>query len=522
VGGEYTDTTFQNFCSTNGIFHQFSCPHTHQQNGVAKRKHRHIVDTALALISQSNLPLTYWPYSFATSVFLINKLPTETLNLKSPWEVLFGTTPTYTSFKTFGCSCYPLLRPYNKHKLDFRSKECAFLGYASHLKGYLCLDTSNNKLLISRNVVFDENTFPFLTSSPTTPTLDIASPTNSWLSSLLYFTTCCQPSVLGPGPTLESLTSPACPTPAPSLTALTQLPIPEITQTEPIPTPPVTLSPSASALIPTTLPSSSTTTTSNIHPMQTRLKLGITKKKAFHTHTYTPDYLDTKPSSFTVASSLSPWVQAMEDEFSALHRQQTWTLVPPDPSQNVIGCKWVYKVKRNSDGIVSRYKARLVAKGFHQQPGIDYDETFSLVMKPTTVRIILTLAAQFQWPLRQLDISNAFLHGYLKEDVDMSQPQGFTDPSKPGYVCKLHKSLYGLKQAPRTWFERFTTHLLSLGFTASTTDPSLFVFHLKNAILYLLLYVDDIIITKTSLTLIIDLISTLQNTFELKDLGPLH
>ena len=164
----------------------------------------------------------------------------------------------------------------------------------------------------------------------------------------------------------------------------------------------------------------------------------------------------------------------------------------------------------------------MVAKGFHQQPGIDYDETFSLVIKPTTVRIILTLAAQFQWPLRQLDISNAFLHGYLKEDVDMSQPQGFTDPSKLGYVCKLHKSLYGLKQAPRTWFERFTTHLLSLGFTASTTDPSLFVFHLKNAILYLLLYVDDIIITRTSLTLIIDLISTLQNTFELKDLGPLH
>ena len=212
----------------------------------------------------------------------------------------------------------------------------------------------------------------------------------------------------------------------------------------------------------------------------------------------------------------------MEDEFSALHRQQTWTLVPPDPSQNVVGCKWVYKVKRNSDGIVSRYKARLVAKGFHQQPGIDYDETFSPVIKPTIVIIILTIAAHFHWPLHQLDISNAFLHRFLKEDVHMSQPQGFTDPSKPGYVCKLHKSLYGLKQAPRAWFERFTTHLLSLSFTASTADPSLFVFHSKNATLYLFLYVDDIIITETSPTLITDFISTLQNTFELKDLEPLH
>uniref|UniRef100_A0A2N9FGX9 Reverse transcriptase Ty1/copia-type domain-containing protein n=1 Tax=Fagus sylvatica TaxID=28930 RepID=A0A2N9FGX9_FAGSY len=332
---------------------------------------------------------------------------------------------------------------------------------------------------------------------------------------------------LGPGPTHESTTSsqgrvlptPACPTSEPTFTTLTQLPIPEPIVDTHVPTPSaVTSSPSVPEPIPNALPSLSTTT--NTHPMQTRLKSGITKKKAFHTHK--PDYLDTEPPSFTVASSLSPWVTAMEDEFSALHRQQTWTLVPPHPSQNVVGCKWVYKIKRNSDGTVSRYKARLVAKGFHQQAGIDYDETFSPVVKPTTVRIILTLAAQFQWPLRQLDISNAFLHGFLKEDVHMTQPQGFLDPTKPGYVCKLHKSLYGLKQAPRAWFDRFTTHLLSLGFTASTADPSLFVFHSKGAMLYLLLYVDDIILTGTSPTLITDLISTLQSTFELKDLGPLH
>ena len=343
--GEYTNTAFQNFCSTNALFHQFSCPRTHQQNGVAERKNRHIVDTALALISQSNLPLTYWPYSFATSVFLINRLPTETLHLQSPWEILFGTTPTYASFKTFGCSFYPLLRLYNKHKLDLRSKECVFLSYASHSKGYLCLDTSNSKLIVSRHVIFNESTFPFLTSSPTT-TLDIYSPTNSWLSSLLYFTTCCQPSILGPGPMHESTTSsqgrvlptPACPTSEPTFTALTQLPIPEPTVDTHVPTPSaVTSSPSLPEPIPNALPSLSTTT--NTHPMQTRLKSRIIKKKAFHTQK--PNYLDTEPSSFTVASSLSPWVTAMEDEFSALHRQQTWTLVPPHPSQNVVGCKWV-------------------------------------------------------------------------------------------------------------------------------------------------------------------------------------
>jgi hypothetical protein len=189
---------------------------------------------------------------------------------------------------------------------------------------------------------------------------------------------------------------------------------------------------------------------------------------------------------------------------------------------NLVGCKWVYKIKRNADGLVSRYKARLVAKGFHQQAGIDYDEMFSPVVKPTTVRIILTLAAQFNWPLRQLDISNAFLHGFLKEDVHMVQPPGFVDASKPAHVCKLHKSLYGLKQALRAWFERFTTQLESLGFTASTADPSLFILQSPQATLYLLLYVDDIIITGTAPSLISDLISQLKTTFELKDLGPLH
>jgi hypothetical protein len=132
------------------------------------------------------------------------------------------------------------------------------------------------------------------------------------------------------------------------------------------------------------------------------------------------------------------------------------------------------------------------------------------------------LAAQFSWPLRQLDIRNAFLHGFLKEDVYMAQPQGFIDQSQPGYVCKLHKSLYGLKQAPRAWFERFTSQLENLGFTASSADPSLFIYKSHNEILYLLLYVDDIVLTGTSPSLITNLITKLQQTFELKDLGPLH
>ena len=191
---------------------------------------------------------------------------------------------------------------------------------------------------------------------------------------------------------------------------------------------------------------------SNVHPMTTRSKVGIFKPKAFgtsKTKVASLDYTITKPPSFKVAAKYKQWCIAMDEEFDALTRQGTWVLVPPLPTQNVVGCKWVFKLKHNSDGSINRYKARLVAKGFHQQYGIDFDETFSPMIKPPIVRIILSLAVQFNWPFRQLDVRNAFLHGVLKEEVYMVQSPGYVDPIFPNHVFRLHKSLYGLKQAPK-------------------------------------------------------------------------
>lgn len=212
----------------------------------------------------------------------------------------------------------------------------------------------------------------------------------------------------------------------------------------------------------------------------------------------------------------------MTEEFIALTKNATWSLVPPVNNANVIDCKWVYRLKKDSQGKITRYKARLVAKGFRQQPGIDYQETFSPVIKATTIRVLLSLAVTNQWSLRQLDVQNAFLHGNLTETVYIRQPQGFVDPTKPDHVCRLHKALYGLKQAPRAWFHRLSTVLHQIGFIGSKTDPSLFILKHGATLLYVLVYVDDIIVTGNNSDAIEKLIQTLGTTFAIKDLGDLH
>jgi histone deacetylase 1/2 len=148
-----------------------SCPHTYQQNGVAERKHCHIIETGLTLLAHASVPFCYWSNAFTIARFLINWLPTRLLHMKTPLELLLHKNPDYTFLKVFGCACWPHTRPYNNCKLEFRSKKCVFLGYSSLHKGYKCLNVPSNHVFISRDVIFDETVFPFsaLLSSSTPP-----------------------------------------------------------------------------------------------------------------------------------------------------------------------------------------------------------------------------------------------------------------------------------------------------------------------------------------------------------------
>jgi len=550
-GGEYMSNQFQAFLLHHGIVFRKSCPYSFPQNGLAECKLRHILETGLTLLAHAYLFNKYWVDSFLTAIYTINRLPTATLHNVSPYEKLYHKSPDYQRLRVFGCLCYPLLRPHGFHKLEYRSKSCIFLGY--QYAGYKCLDPVTNKAYLSRHVVFDETSFPAMDHATSLFPSQLAAQGNSSVSfplfSLPLTTPDFAPASLQPSvplePTLDLPTSPQPPA-APSLPSDTSsapdptsldyatAPLPAVFPADPLPSSinaPTSMPPEPifdSAPIPPTdqqlpaipLPTMTTRShTGSLKPKQfPGFKLFRSKYPFLSFHSVLPE---SEPTSYSKAALDPRWKAAMSAEFEALLSNGTWTLCPRPPHCHVIHNKWVYKIKRHVDGSIERFKARLAAKGFEQQFGVDYTETFSSVIKPATIRLILALAVHFDWPIRQLDISNAFLHGSLNEEVYMEQPRGFVSSHHPTFVCKLNKAIYGLKQAPRAWYTRLSNFLLDLGFIVSLVDTFLFTFVTTGIKLFLLIYVDDIIVTGTHLHLIRGLISRLQQEFPAKDLGPL-
>nr|ABA98073.1 retrotransposon protein, putative, unclassified [Oryza sativa Japonica Group] len=452
---------------------------------------------------------------------------------------------------------------------------CVFLGYPVHHKGYQCFDPVSNQVIISRHVVFDEHSFPFaeLTNTVTSAAdlsflEDFSAPvqapigaprrlqsvaaqgpapnfspsagtdgTASLGSAATHSTTglastgpCAdfpdrsasspaaftrpasprQPPSAGPGPTSprqDSSTEPAFSAPqAPTLPSSVHVPRRPRSARHPG----ITALPSQLGVSPVI----------NDHGMTIRAKAGVRKELTRMNLHATP--LSPIPKTYRAALADPNWRSAMEEEYNALLANRTWDLVPCPVKANVVTGKWIFKHKFHADGSLDRYKVRWVLRGFTQRPGVDFDETFSPVIKPATVRTVLSLAVSRDWPVHQLDVKNAFLHGTLQETVYCIQPPGFVDPTRPDMVCYLNKSLYGLKQAPRAWYSRFATYLLSIGFTEAKSDTSLFILHRGTDTVYLLLYVDDIVLTASSDRLLQWTSSALQSEFSMKDLGPLH
>lgn len=192
-------------------------------------------------------------------------------------------------------------------------------------------------------------------------------------------------------------------------------------------------------------------------------------------------------------------------------------MVPPTANQNLVSCRWIFTIKYNPDGFVRRYKAHLVARGYTQLSGIDYTETFSPVIKSTTIRLVLDIAVSRSWPIKQLDVNNAFLQGTLTEELYTIQPPGFVDIDHPTNVCRLHKALYGLKQAPRAWYLELNNFLKQSGFVKSLAATSLFILKRETSLIYMLIYVDDIIVTGNDSALPQHTLDSLATRFSVKE-----
>ncbi|GMJ14768.1 hypothetical protein HRI_005146000 [Hibiscus trionum] len=470
-GGEYTSDEFDDFCRKEGIKRQFTTVYTPQQNGVAERMNRTLLERTRAMLRAAGLEKAFWAEAVNTACYLVNRAPSTAIELKTPMEMWTGKPVDYSNLHIFGSIVYVMYNAQEISKLDPKSRKCKFLGYADGVKGYRLWDPTARKVIISRDVIFVEDKLQRKEEDDST---DKEKPETTQIHVENEFEQrdCSEAE-------------------------------PELEESEP----------------------------ENSEAPTTRQSDRVRRRPNWHSDYFIEGNVaycllteDGEPSTFEEAmnnSDASQWMAAMQEEIEALHKNNTWELVPLPQGRKPIGNKWVFKIKRNGDDQVERYRARLVVKGYAQKEGIDFNEIFSPVVRLTTVRVVLAMCATLNLHLEQLDVKTAFLHGDLEEEIYMLQPEGFEEKEKKNLVCRLNKSLYGLKQAPRCWYKRFDSFIMSLGYNRLNADPCAYFKRFgENDFVILLLYVDDMLVAGPNKDHIEELKARLAREFEMKDLGP--
>lgn len=379
----------------------------------------------------------------------------------SPYERWYDRRPDLKHFEVFGCVAHAHIPDSQRNKLNNKAQKLRFVGYSTSSKGYRLLNEKTTKVIISRDVIFNESDFNIkevMVESGISSQLDIEEEAPQKLDHI--------------DNDVAQIDEPVIETRRHS-TRQRQAPV--------------------------------------RYGIDEYVEAAINNTEA------------TEPNNIKEALANDEWKAAADAEFRSLTENNTWDLVVLPEGRKPVECKWIFKIKRGSDGSIKHYKARLVAKGFSQKHGTDYDETFAPVVMYTSIRTLIAYAVQNNMLMDQMDVVRAFLNGTLEEDIYMTQPEGYVRPGEENEVCKLKRSLYGLKQSPRCWNITFKEHMKSMRFDPSAADPCIFVRKEKSGEMSMIaVYVDDLIIVAKTDKMMTEIKRCLEARFKMKDLGRLH
>jgi hypothetical protein len=595
-GGEYGSKVLATYFESKGIHHEKTNAYTPQENGLAERMNRTIVEMARSLLKDANLPNSYWSFAVNYAVHIINRSPTRTLkNTLTPYEAYTGNKPSVAHLRIFGCKAYAYVPQEKRQKLDSKTIECTFLGYSEHKKAYTLVHRSSGRLVESRDVHFDEGelvepnrvrietevseneaeTEEMRTLEHNESNSDSESSVD--LQDLLDVTSDDDDGPKGlpkhsegsgnaghnassssgvdnaskhssrsgnefratPTSQLDSATKKTSET---SLTHLNDSNTQPANSYQPQPTQqdePRRSTRNRRAPVRDDddryfLTSYGSRTGQNVGG-RAGVEGGERGDNEAERHTANVTQVTNVTNESARAAVLgdpltyhdamsrqdhNEWIKACNAELEVLKKFGVFEEVPRPQDRKVVGSKWVFHMKHGPDGQIERYKARVVAQGFSQVEGIDYNETFAPVTKFNSIRLLLALAARYDWEIHQMDVKSAFLNGELDEEIYLRPPPGYK--AAPNTVWRLKKALYGLKQASREWYKTFLSELKTLGFTRIQADHCVFYKKIDGHDLIIAVYVDDNLILSDSLDLINKTKKELSSRFEMTDLGDVN
>jgi hypothetical protein len=530
-GTEFKNSQIERFLEEEGIKNEFSSPYTPQQNGVVERKNITLLDMARTMLDEYKTPDRFWAKAINPACYSISWLYLRRILKMTSYELLTGIKPNVSYFRVFGSKCFILVKRGRKSKFAPKAVEGFLHGYDSNTRAYRVFNKSTGLVEVSYDIVFDETNGSQVEQVDLDELDDEEAPCIA-LRKMSIGDVCPKESEEPPQAQDQPSSSMQA---SPPTQVEDQAQDDEDEDQEDEPPQEEDMDQGRDE---DDQDKEDDQEIRDQRPPHPRVHQAIQRDHLInsilgdiHKGVTTRSWVAHFCEHYSFVSFIEPyrvedvlrdpdWVVAMQEELNNFTRNEVCHLVPC-PNQNVIGTKWVFRNKQDEHGVVTTKKARLVAKGYSQVEGLNFDETYALVARLESIRILLAYATYYGFKLYQMDVKSAFLNGPIKEEVYVEQPPGFEDSEYPNYVYKLSKVLYGLKQAPRAWYECLRDFLITNGFKVGKADPTIFTKTVAKDLFICQIYVDDIIFGSTNKSTCEEFSRIMIQKFEISMMGEL-